>query len=252
MVRILKQEDWYLNLIVFILVLSLYLWSMPGTVVLEDDGLFILAGWFNGVAHPPGYPLYTLLAYLATHLPVAMTVAWKSHALSALLGALACCFVSMATRELLDSRLAAVTAGVGYGVSEVFWSQAIIAEVYTLNSLLFFLAVWLCLRFQQQGKYPLPVLYTVAFICGLGLSNHWPLFILSSPLLLGILWPWRWATLRTVNIKTRESAEKIQPPQSYIPVCKYIIQNKITGHRQIGADYLCNHKINVKQTVHRP
>ena len=33
----------------------MYLWSMPVTVVLEDDGFFILAARYNAVAHPPGW-----------------------------------------------------------------------------------------------------------------------------------------------------------------------------------------------------
>ena len=37
--------------------LALYAATLPRTVVLEDDGLFLMAGVHLGVAHPPGYPL---------------------------------------------------------------------------------------------------------------------------------------------------------------------------------------------------
>jgi hypothetical protein len=30
----------------------------------------------------------------------------------------------------------------------------------------------------------------IALCFGLGLSNHWPLFVLSSPLVIAMLWPW--------------------------------------------------------------
>ena len=36
--------------------LALYAATLPRTVVLEDDGLFLMAGVHLGVAHPPGYP----------------------------------------------------------------------------------------------------------------------------------------------------------------------------------------------------
>ena len=38
-------------------------------MVLEDDGEFMMATYFLGVAHPPGYPLYVLLAHPFTWLP---------------------------------------------------------------------------------------------------------------------------------------------------------------------------------------
>ena len=60
------REEWPHLLFVFLIVFVIYLWSAPQTVVLEDDGYFILAAYFNGTAHPPGYPLYTLLGHLST------------------------------------------------------------------------------------------------------------------------------------------------------------------------------------------
>ena len=39
--------------------LALYVATLPRAVVLEDDSLFLMAGLHLGVAHPPGYPLYT-------------------------------------------------------------------------------------------------------------------------------------------------------------------------------------------------
>lgn len=44
--------------LVFIL-FSIYGFTTPKTVTLEDDGLFIMASLDGGVAHPPGYPLFT-------------------------------------------------------------------------------------------------------------------------------------------------------------------------------------------------
>ena len=66
-----------------IVIFMVYLFSAPKGVVLEDDGLFLMAAWFNGIAHPPGYPLYTLFSHLATWIP-AGTVAYRVHLLSAI------------------------------------------------------------------------------------------------------------------------------------------------------------------------
>ena len=55
--------------LVFIL-FSIYGFTTPKTVTLEDDGLFIMASLDGGVAHPPGYPLFTFLGHLFSYLPL--------------------------------------------------------------------------------------------------------------------------------------------------------------------------------------
>ena len=125
--------------------LALYVATLPRTVVLEDDGLFLMAGASLGVAHPPGYPLYTLVCHLFMQLPFA-TPAVSGHLSSAVPGALACAMVAVCARQLGASRCAALAGAWLLGASEHFWSQAIIAEVYTLNALLFFGVYALLLR----------------------------------------------------------------------------------------------------------
>jgi len=174
-------------LAVFVAVMAVYLWSMPKTVVLEDDGTFILAAYFNGIAHPPGYPLYTLLAHLATYVPVG-SVATRVHAFSALLASSACLLLWLLAYRLLRSRLLATTVSLVYGFSTAFWSQAIIAEVYALNVFLFLLLILLCLQFRDNPDTKW-LFVLICLVYGLALSNHWPLVLLSSPLLLALVWP---------------------------------------------------------------
>ena len=186
----LRQDIPHLVL-VFLLLVSVYVWSMPGTVVLEDDGFFILAAYFNSVTHPPGYPLFVMLSHLFTWLPVG-SVAFRVHLASACLGGLACICLWYLARCLFEDRIYAYAAALGLGLSKTFWSQAIIAEVYTLNVLLFLLLFILALycaaaEKEQQGLY----CKWLAFIYGLALSNHWPLILLSTPALLVLMWPCR-------------------------------------------------------------
>ena len=104
--------------------LALYVATLPRTVVLEDDGLFLMAGVHLGIAHPPGYPLYTLIVHLFTRLPF-LDAAFLGHLSSAVLGALACGAVYCCARLLRASPAPALTAAWLFGVSEQFWSQAI-------------------------------------------------------------------------------------------------------------------------------
>lgn len=178
---------------IFILLLCNYLLSAPRGVLLDDDGYFILAAWSGGVAHPPGYPLYTLLAGLFTHLPLG-SVAFRVHACSALFAALACAVLWCVTLRLTASRFAAWVAALCYGFSGTFWSQAIVAEVYSLNAFLFFLLLLLCMDAGRDGAHARPGILRGACISGLfglSLANHWPLMLLSTPALLAAAWPRR-------------------------------------------------------------
>ena len=170
--------------------LALYVATLPRTVVLEDDGLFLMAGVHLGVAHPPGYPIYTLIVHLFTRLPFGEP-AFLGHLSSAVLGALACGAVYACARLLGASLLPALTAAWLVGVSEQFWSQAIITEVYTLNALLFF-ATYALVLLGARDPGRRCVLSCAAVTWGMGCANHWPLTVLATPgLALALLPAWR-------------------------------------------------------------
>ena len=170
--------------------LALYTATLPRTVVLEDDGLFLMAGVHLGVAHPPGYPLHTLIVHLLTRLPFGEP-AFLGHLSSAVLGALACGAVYVCARLLRVTPGSALAAAWLFGVSEQFWSQAIVTEVYTLNALLFFTVYALLLYGARHPRRRWP-LVAAAVAWGAGVANHWPLMVLATPGLALILLPvWR-------------------------------------------------------------
>jgi hypothetical protein len=174
--------------VVFLALFSLYAYSAPRTVALEDDGLFIMSSYFLGVPHPPGYPLHTLLGKLFTLLPVG-SIAFRVHLLSAFFGAFTCVALWLVLRSLLGNALSAYAGAVLYGLSSTFWSQAIIAEVYTLNTFFFFSLFYMALTFLAARS--VRVLYVFAGVFGLSLANHWPLTLLSTPCLVLLLLPAR-------------------------------------------------------------
>ena len=170
--------------------LGLYAATLPRTVVLEDDGLFLMAGVHLGVAHPPGYPIHTLIVHLFTRLPFGDPTV-LGHLSSAVLGALACGVLYCCARLLRASVLPALAAAWLFGVSEQFWSQAIITEVYTLNALLFFAVYALALLAAHDPGREWS-LWCAAVAWGAGLANHWPLMVLATPgLALALLPVWR-------------------------------------------------------------
>jgi hypothetical protein len=193
------RADWAHAGAVALVLFALYAATAPRTVALEDDALFVLSSYFLGVEHPPGYPLFTLIGHLFTWLPFG-SVAYRVHLVSALFGALTCATAWLCARSLvadpISGRLAAYLAAFALGFSPVFWSQSIIAEVYTLNTFLFLLLVDLGLRAEHEPR----VLPWMAFLFGLSLSNHYPLMLLVAPAFAVLLWPLRAELVRRLGL----------------------------------------------------
>jgi len=117
---------------------------MPG-VPPTDSGELILAAWSGGVAHAPGFPLYTALGWLWSHLLPFGRVAWRLNLLSAVCGALAGGLTYALARNTLrrtertteavttNTILAAAIGALALGLGRTVWSWATVAEVYTLT-----------------------------------------------------------------------------------------------------------------------
>src|SRR5437764_6726993 len=149
---------------VFLVALVVYSWTLAPTVTLTDSGELILAAYGLGVAHPPGTPLWVMLAHLASLVPVG-NVAVRINFSSAVFAALACAMLTLVVAELLVTASCfaaprrrnkaarhgniessnvygllmfapAVGAGLLMAFSRTLWSYATITEVYTLNAFL--------------------------------------------------------------------------------------------------------------------
>jgi hypothetical protein len=134
--------------------LALYVWTLaPSVATLFDDSLeFPLVSYRLAIAHPTGYPLYTLLGKLFTLGP--QNVAWSVNLLSAVAGALTVTLVYLIARQLTRRRLPALLGAVALAVSPVFWSQSVVAEVYTLSGAFVAALLWLALRWSRQPLLP--------------------------------------------------------------------------------------------------
>jgi hypothetical protein len=194
------RADWVQAGLVAGALFVLYASTAVRTVATEDDSLFVLSSYFLGIEHPPGYPLFTLIGHLFTFLPFG-SVAYRVHLASALFGALSGGTAWLCARALIQGRMPAYLAAFGLGLSPVFWSQAIIAEVYTLNAFLLLVLVYLGLQACPAGPGPggdsRRVLPWMALIFGLSLSNHYPLMLLVAPAFVVLLWPLRVDLLRS-------------------------------------------------------
>lgn len=151
-------------------------WANSGV----DGGDLITAAATGGIAHPSGYPTYLLLARLFQELPVG-SLAFRTNLLS-LAAAVGTCLLVYALLIRIGPAIhpmAALAAGTAFGVSPLFWSQAVITEVYTLH--VFFIVVILHLSLAPGQDEKFDALRGLVF--GLALGNHLTTLLLL-PLLL--------------------------------------------------------------------
>jgi hypothetical protein len=151
-----RAGDGLLTAGLFVTSLILYVLTLaPSVAALFDDSLeFPLVAHELAIAHQTGYPLYTLLGRLFTLAPW-RDVAWRVNLPSAIAGGLTVALVYLVTRQLTRRRLPALLGAVALAASPVFWSQSVIAEVYTLNAA--FVAAILLLALYWARRPLLPV-----------------------------------------------------------------------------------------------
>lgn len=186
-----KETDCALALALAVAGCALYVRTLaPSVVALFDDSLeFQLVCYQLGIAHPTGYPLYTLLGKLFTFLPVG-DVAYRVNLLSAVAGGCTWPFLFAVGRALGLRRVGAVAGAVALGLSPVFWSQATVAEVYALHSLFVALILWLAVRWGQ-ARDPWAArrgLWALAFALGLSLAHHRMTLLLLPALVVYAGW----------------------------------------------------------------
>ena len=169
-------KTWHCGLALCVCLFAVYATTAPRSVALEDDALFIGNLHFFGVAHPPGYPLYTLAGGLLYHAIFFLDPAYKAHLISGIAATATCCALFIILRQLAIPLITATLTAFAYGVSKTFWSQAIIAEVYTFNTFLFFATTACILHAIQTNKWQ----WSIPILIACGLSVHHPLFILAG------------------------------------------------------------------------
>ena len=149
--------------------MAVYLLTLAPTITGEDSGEFVTAARVLGVAHPPGYPLYLMIAHAFTWIPFG-TVAWRVNLASAVFGAGTVCVLALLVILFTRNRAAALAAALLFAFSREFWEQSVIAEVYTLTA--FLVALSLLLLFQWERTRANRLLLWLAVVCGLGTSVH--------------------------------------------------------------------------------
>jgi hypothetical protein len=170
--------------VVFLLALGLYVLTLAPTLLPADAGEFQLVAGVLGIAHPPGYALYTLIGRLFALLPIG-DVAYRLNLFGAVCAALTLAVLSRIVRQATGSTSAAVVAAALLGLSSTFWAQGTTANIRSLTALFTGLCLLTATRWRQSqtpGR-----LATLGLCFGLSVGHHASLGLLAPALLLYLL-----------------------------------------------------------------
>ncbi len=117
------------------LLLARYVATMAPGVTFWDAGEFITAAYTLGIPHPPGTPLWVLVANVWTRF-VPLPVALAANLLSAACTAVALGLAARLVQRWTGSRAAALAAALCAGAMSSVWLNATETEVYAASLLL--------------------------------------------------------------------------------------------------------------------
>src|SRR5712664_596121 len=135
--------------------LILYVLTLAPTTQFWDTSEYIAAAYTLGIPHPPGNPLFVLMAHVWGLLPLAHAYAERINLLAAVTSAIAAgCWFLVSERWMrawvparLPRRLAAVAGALAAATAFTVWNQSVVNEkVYTLSLLSIALVLWLIVR----------------------------------------------------------------------------------------------------------
>nr|XP_030710946.1 transmembrane protein 260 isoform X4 [Globicephala melas] len=159
---------------VFAAVAAVFTLTLPPSVPGGDSGELITAAHELGVAHPPGYPLFTLVAKLAIILFPFGSVAYRVNLLCGLFGAVAAALLFFTVFRLSGSYAGGILAAGVFSFSRLTWQWSIAAEVFSLNNLFVGLLMALTVHFEEAttAQERSKIAKIGAFCCGLSLCNQ--------------------------------------------------------------------------------
>ena len=203
--KIFKRWNRIVGWVVFAIAALTYLLTIEPSSSLWDCGEFVATSYKLEVGHPPGAPLFMLLARIATMFaPSTYYVPHMVNGMNALASAFCILFLfwtithiarRLLTREgkplTMANAIAVLGAGavgaLAYTFTDTFWFSAVEGEVYALSSMFTALVVWLMLRWEEEADEPHSArwIILIAYLMGLSIGVH-ILNLLTIPALVFI------------------------------------------------------------------
>jgi Protein of unknown function (DUF2723) len=190
----------------FIVVLLIYVVTLAPTTAFWDASEYIAAARTLGIPHPPGNPLFVILAHTYGLLPLAQDYAARINLFAATTSAGAAAFWFLVAERWLGAvvphrwlRYGAAFGGVLVGATSwTVWNQSVVNEkVYTVSLLSIAVVMYLVVRWgdDEPGPHRDRWLVLIAYVLALTATNHLMGFLALPALAIYVLWTdWRVAT----------------------------------------------------------
>lgn len=232
--RVRQRAEWDAILPLALLILSFVLYARtaaPG-VLDGDAGEFQTNVYRLGVSHT-GYPLYFLLAKLWTLILPVGSIAFRANLFSSLCGAVTLVLLYELLITVTRSRVASFLTAALFGLSRVQWSQAVIPDVYTLNSILIILTLWVAILWRA-GHISLT---WVAFVYGLSLTHHRTMILIAPA--LGIF------VLPGILRAFRQPLELLKLAFAFVLPLLLYFYVPLRGASDVGVEYQPNNNVSL-------
>ncbi len=156
--------------------------TMNPTVSFIDSGELATVAALLGIAHPTGYPLFSILGKLVVTISPFEPI-FSLNSFAVVLVACALGVFHLAAVEVLEllqggrttggNVLAASAGSLVLGFSTTVWAQSVSVEVYSLHLILLMLFLLLFLKGLRTPEGETSrLLILAAFVLGLGFTNH--------------------------------------------------------------------------------
>ncbi|GEM_PF-4827963 len=183
-----NRPAWLMFAAVTMVSLGIYAEFAARDLVFGDGGELTLAAVTDGVAHPPGYPLWIILGHVFSLLPTG-PIPYRLNLSAGIYHALTVGVVYWCAFLLTRRHIPSLAAAAMLAASPLFVMWSLQAEVFSLNDLFAAVLLLLCLVWIEHGSW-LWIAPALGVILGLGLANHQTL-ILCAPFILWTAWTQR-------------------------------------------------------------
>ena len=164
-------------------VLAIYIITLGPTTAFWDTSEYIAAAKVLGIPHPPGNPLFVLMAHVWGLIPLVEHYAARINLFAAVTSALSAgLWFLIAERWMRNlvrhrgARLAAAFAGILVGATAwTVWNQSTVNEkVYTVSLLSMALVMWLAVHWadDKPGAHRDRWVILIAYVIALSSTNH--------------------------------------------------------------------------------
>ncbi|MEE8391354.1 MAG: DUF2723 domain-containing protein, partial [Anaerolineae bacterium] len=175
-----------LPMLIFVVVFALYAITAAPATLFGDPSEYQFIPSILGIAHPPGYAFYTLLAKLWQTLVPVGSIAFRTNLLAAAVGAwtvttvylIACDLQSASSLAPRPWPLAPLFAALSLAVASDFWQHAIHSNAHIVSVALAVTHLWLLIRWWRTGRDR----WLGAFAITLGwAAAHHPITLMGIP-----------------------------------------------------------------------